>query len=271
MEPQETLKEIPTEIPTEQQEALASSSMFQAVGVIAGTVRFDENSKALVTVGNKEYPLYYVPNKNKRKAYEALIKEIAATGNHYQRLIVYPRVLHFPKREQIHQVSFQLIGFETERTTGGVGKDLQDFEFRLCGLWQFIPVCQTPCITVLRNFTSERLDYVKNEETSALSKVNFMKASHVPVIWRDAPVKPFRFNPKVPKEQQGHASFVEIKVRFLPGRDVFGFEQLLASPSEKPPRFFKARKEDKAEALKIKREMDKHKRERGTLNREQRN
>jgi hypothetical protein len=107
----------------------------------------------------------------------------------------------------------------------------------------------------LRNFTKERLDYIKNEETSVLSKVKFMKASHVPVIWRDAPTRPFRFNPKVPKEEQGHASFVEIKARFLPGRDVFGFEELISPPSEKAPRFFKARKEDKAEAMKIKREI----------------
>jgi hypothetical protein len=43
---------------------------------------------------------------------------------------------------------------------------------------------------------------------------------------------------------------VEIKARFLPGRDVFGFDSLIAPPTDKPPKYFKVRKEDKAEALK---------------------
>jgi hypothetical protein len=236
----------------QQQEQL---SFFQAVGILSGTIRFNEEGKAFVNLGPKEYPLYYIPSKKKRQAYDALIKEITATGNHNQRLIVYPRILHFPKKEQPHNVSFQLVGFDNGKQPQGVAQELQDFEFKLCGLWQFIPVCQTPCITVLRNFSQERLDYIKREETSALSKVKFMKASHVPVLWRDAPVRPFRFNPKLDKEQQGHPSFVEIKVRFLPNRDVFGFDSLLAPPADKPPRFFKARKEDKAEALKIKRTL----------------
>jgi hypothetical protein len=232
-----------------------SSSLFQAVGMISGTIRFNEYGKMLITLGNKEYPLYYVPNKNKRKAYEGLLKEIQNTGEHNQRLIVYPRILHYPKKEQLHQVSFQVIGFDKGRNQEGVAAELEDFQFKLCGLWQFIPVCQTPCITVLRNFTPERLNYIKKENTSTLSKVKFMKASHVPVLWRDAPVRPFRFNPKAQKEQQAHASFVEIKAKFLPGRDVFGFDSLVAPPTDKPPKFFKARKEDKALAIKTIREL----------------
>jgi hypothetical protein len=239
------------EKPQEQQdEQERSSSLFQAVGIISGTIRFNEYGKTLITLGDKEYPLYYVPSKNKRKAYEGLLKEMANTGNYNQRLIVYPRITHYPKKEQMHQVGFQVVGFDKGCLNEGIAAELEDFQFKLCGLWQFIPVCQTPCITVLRNFTPERLDYIKREETSTLSKVKFMKASHVPVLWRDAPVRPFRFNPKTPKEQQGHSCFVEIKVRFLPSRDVFGFDSLLAPPADKPPRFFKARKEDKAEAIK---------------------
>src|SRR5579883_2883037 len=234
----------------EQQEQEQSTSLFQAVGIISGTIRFNEYNKMLITLGNREYPLYYVPNKNKRKAYEALLKEIEATGEHNQRLIVYPRITHYPKKEQLHQVSFQVIGFDKGRVDEGVTRELEDFQFRLCGLWQFIPVCQTPCITVLKNFSPDRLEYIKREDTSSLSRMMFMKASHVPLLWRDAPVRPFRFNPKAPKEQQGHASFVEIKARFLPGRDVFGFDSLVAPPTDKPPKFFKVRKEDKAEALK---------------------
>src|SRR5579883_2065922 len=57
------------EKPQEQQdEQERSSSLFQAVGIISGTIRFNEYGKTLITLGDKEYPLYYVPNKNKRKA-----------------------------------------------------------------------------------------------------------------------------------------------------------------------------------------------------------
>ena len=80
-------------------------------------------------------------------------------------------------------------------------------------------------------------------------KVRFMKASHVPVLWRDAPTRPFRFNPKLDKEQQGKALFVGIIAKFLPDRDVFGFSQLCLEPSLTPPQFLKAGKKDKAQVL----------------------
>jgi hypothetical protein len=83
-------------------------------------------------------------------------------------------------------------------------------------------------------------------------KVNFMKASHIPVLWRDAPVPPFRFNPKLDKETQGKASFVQIKARFNSSRDNFEFVELLASPSDEPPNYLKAGKKDKLEAAKTK-------------------
>ena len=47
--------------------------------------------------------------------------------------------------------------------------------------------------------------------------------------------------------------------RFIPGRDVFGFIKMLSSPAEKCPRFLKARKEDKMEAIKTKLIFDREK------------
>jgi hypothetical protein len=72
-----------------------------------------------------------------------------------------------------------------------------------------------------------------------------MKASHLPLLWKDAPVRPFRFNPKATHDQ-GHPAFVEIKAKFLPARDVFGFVEQLAEPTETAPKFLKASKKDKA-------------------------
>ncbi|MBD2045502.1 hypothetical protein H6F78_07815 [Coleofasciculus sp. FACHB-64] len=77
-----------------------------------------------------------------------------------------------------------------------------------------------------------------------------MKASHIPVLWRDAPVPPFRFNPKLEKEERGKASFVQIKARFNSERNTFEFVSLLAIPSSKPPNYLKAGKKDKLEVAK---------------------
>jgi hypothetical protein len=111
-------------------------------------------------------------------------------------------------------------------------------------------VCRVPCISVFKNFNKQRLEYIKSAPLD--KKVNFMKASHIPVLWRDAPVPPFRFNPKLDKEAQGKASFVQIKARFNSSRDNFEFVELLAIPASEPPNYLKAGKKDKQEAAKTK-------------------
>ncbi|MFB2977567.1 hypothetical protein [Microseira sp. BLCC-F43] len=213
------------------------NAFFQAVGIIVGDVAF-EGEKAEIAIGGKQYPLFYAPRY--KKGFAALKLNIKA-NTPTQRLLVYPRITHLPGGKP-HQVGFQVVGFEGKngylRSVG-----LEDFEFNLCGLWQFIPVCKTPCITVLKNFTEERLAYIK--EAKSDRKVAFMKASHIPILWKDAPVKPFRFNPSLDKEQQEQVWFVGVKARFLPGRDVFGFVSLKLPPTAKPPKYLKASKEEK--------------------------
>jgi hypothetical protein len=80
-----------------------------------------------------------------------------------------------------------------------------------------------------------------------------MKATHVPLIWKDAPFKPFRFNPKLEKEEQGRPLFLQLKAKFIPAKDGFEFVALLAPPLEKAPKFFKASNDDKATVQKEKR------------------
>ena len=220
-------------------------AIFKAIGLITGQVKFDEDGKSTVTLGRKQYPLF----PGKHRCMEALKKEIENTGKDTYELIVYPKVMHFPRKDQNHRVSFQLVGFNVGREESGVSDDLNDLEFKLSGLWQFIPVCRTPCISIFRNFTKDRLQYIKEVEPAR--KVRFMKASHLPLLWKDAPVRPFRFNPKAGKDQ-GKPAFVQVKARFMPGRDVFGFVEQLEEPRPKAPKFLKASKKDKAEAQKEK-------------------
>ena len=219
--------------------------MFQAVGIIRGAVNFSEDSPPTVTLNQKQYRLY--PSRNPL-AFKGLKQEIETTGEHTQRLIVYPKVIHFPKRDQPHQVAFQLVGFDLGRDSTGISNELEDNQFKLAGLWQFIPVCRPPCISVFRNFDPKLLKYIHQLDNPA-KKVRVLKASHIPLLWKDSPVRPFRFNPKGGKDQ-GLPPFVSIKAVFLPHRDAFGFVELLSEPQEQAPRFLKARKEDKAKVQK---------------------
>ncbi|MCT7969858.1 hypothetical protein NG799_26435 [Laspinema sp. D1] len=228
-------------------------AFFQAVGILPGEVSFEEGSiMAKVTVGGKEYRLLFKPRL--MSAMVALKLEIKQSGSTTQRLIVYPKVMHFPKQDQPHQLAFQLVGFEKDPASSAISMQLEDFEFKLSGLWQFIPVCRVPVISVFRNFDETIHQNLKklDEAVAAKKKVNFMKATHVPLIWKDAPFKPFRFNPKLEKEEQGRPLFLQLKAKFIPAKDGFEFVALLAPPLEKAPKFFKASNDDKATVQKQK-------------------
>ncbi|MCT7963948.1 hypothetical protein NG791_25055 [Laspinema sp. D1] len=248
--------EAPTNLETAEtteQEPETSSAFFQAVGILPGEVSFEEGSiMATVTVGGKEYRLLFKPRL--MSAMVALKLEIKQSGSTTQRLIVYPKVMHFPKQEQPHQLAFQLVGFEKDPASSAISMELEDFEFKLSGLWQFIPVCRVPVISVFRNFDETIHQNLKklDEAVAAKKKVNFMKATHVPLIWKDAPFKPFRFNPKLEKEEQGRPLFLQLKAKFIPAKDGFEFVALLAPPLEKAPKFFKASNDDKATVQKEK-------------------
>ena len=81
-----------------------------------------------------------------------------------------------------------------------------------------------------------------------------LKRRHLPLLWKDAPVRPFRFNPKGGKDQ-GLPPFVQIKAVFLPHRDAFGFVELLSEPQAQAPRFLKVPKKDKVQVQKASRKQ----------------
>ncbi len=145
-------------------------AFFQAVGILPGEVSFEEGSiMAKVTVGGKEYRLLFKPRL--MSAMVALKLEIKQSGVTTQRLIVYPKVMHFPKQDQPHQLAFQLVGFEKDPASSAISMQLEDFEFKLSGLWQFIPVCRVPVISVFRNFDETIHQNLKKlDETVAAKK-----------------------------------------------------------------------------------------------------
>ena len=209
--------------------------LFSAVGVLQVELNLDPYPS--FKLGGKEYKLFYAGN-HKRSLY-ALKHEVGRTGAQ-QRIIVYPRVLHLPDRNKPPQIqSFQLVGFD-DGVRSGVARDLGDNEFKLFGLWQFIAVCKCPVMSIYRNFTPEQYAHFKSLDEQ--QKKYFGKAQHIPVFWRDSIVRPFRFNPKLEKEEQAPRYFMGVKARFLPGRDSFGFDSLLLPPTLETPKFIKVKK-----------------------------
>ncbi len=221
-------------------------SAFQAVGVVQGKLILDESEKFSLELGSKNYPLFYA--NSKFWAYKGLKKQIAKTGKNDYPLMVYPKITHFPQKNQPHNLYFQLVAFnagnrpEDDET---IFKEINNNEFKIFGLWQFIPPCRLPCISVFRNYSPKLLEYIKQGDLS--KKVKITKATHVPIIWKESPVQPFRFNPKLKKEEQQPLYFVTIKAKFIPENNLFLFIEQLAPPTETVPRFIKTSKQDKME------------------------
>lgn len=140
-----------------------NNSVFKAVGVIQGEVNFGEDGTNTITINGITYRLKYASEK--RRTLDALKLEIKNTGKNVQRLIVYPRVIHFPRIDQPHTVYFELVGFESSSVQDkGIINELNELEFKLNGLWQFIPVCRVPCVSIFKNFNEERKLFIKQLE-----------------------------------------------------------------------------------------------------------
>ena len=131
-------------------------------------------------------------------------------------LRVYPKCLMIPRKPP--KIFFQVAAWETENPW-----DEAPGQFRLKGIWQFVPQVRTPVISVYRNKGAED------------PKGKF-KASHIPILMRrDDEAAPFRINPKIAKEDLPPRWFVQGLFKFIPSRDSFGFSEDLEPPTTKIP------------------------------------
>ena len=214
-----------------------SNKIFQGLGIIEGKIikRFEDNDKYYnVVVGDKIYKLII----NRKR----VLDFVKATYNpdETQQLLVYPNLVHYPQPKggtKPPKISFTLVaGLEESRY------ELKVNEFKLCGIYQQIGVYRGAVISVHRNKTNTLKKIVRKFEQRTK---NILRANHIPILWKDSPVKPFRFNPRLDKDQQGDRYFVEIKARFLPDREQWGFMELLGEPTLELPNFMKAPKPGK--------------------------
>ncbi len=238
-----------------QEKKTTESPVFSAIGLIQGDVIFKDPSKLFgkIKIGENTFKISTLS----RKRFN-LTQDLEGAMEYNKPLLVYPIITHYPEKDKPHKISFQILAWGDKCL-----ETWKLFEFKINGIWQFIPPCRQPVISIFKNKEAQRLEWIKNEETDILCKFKFLKATHLPVLWKDAPVKPFRFNPKA--EKQGDSYFVQIGATFLPERKLWGFRELHGEPSKNLPKYLKLRKEDKAAALK---ELQKRKAERSKAKKE---
>ena len=212
--------------------------LFHGLGVLYGRIvkRYEDNDNYYnAIIDDKTYQLIII---NPRVRHFMKV-DYNPEKNRY--LTVYPNIVHYPQPRggrKEPKVSFTIIAANDFPTL-----DLEPNEFRLFGLWQFIAVSRCPVISIHRNRKndgSDRVSVIKErfKNNDKLHK-NLTRANHVPLLWRDSPVKPFKFNPRFDKDKQGDRYFCKIKAKFLAYRGVWGFQELLVEPTLDIPKFYK--------------------------------
>lgn len=201
---------------------------FQGIGVVQGEIisRYKNNDNLFsIKVKGSDYKI-----RTRGRVLKHIKEKYHLGGKWY--FLVYPHIIHFPDKEKLHKTEFSVVAIDKTNTFG-----LKENEFILRGIWQFIAPSKTPVISIYRNKQAFDASRFSKE---ALTKMT--RATHVPILWKDSPAVPFRFNPKSPKDEQKSRYFCQIKAKFLPGRDVWGFQSLEAEPTLNIPKFHKPKK-----------------------------
>lgn len=82
------------------------------------------------------------------------------------------------------------------------------------------------------------LSIYRNKE--AKDPTGKFKATHLPVLMRrEDGVNPFRFNPKISKEELPKRWFVRAKFKFIGSRNCWGWVEDLEAPTEDIPKYKK--------------------------------
>jgi hypothetical protein len=201
-----------------------NESIFQAIGIIKGQIETEsvtnENGEERILLSLLHQGKRYRVKFDKFK-FKGLLKESHKSQGKELYFLVYPYLQFIPKMPP--ELRFWINAWQENPY-----ENLKESEFILRGIWQFIPQFRRPLITVLRNWMEkESRDKLKEKG------VDF-KGIHVPLLWKDSQVPPFRFNPKA--ESQGDRYFVEMKAKFIARLDTFGFVELLSEPTTIFPR-----------------------------------
>lgn len=205
---------------------------FQGLGIVEGAV-FNDGFKLFVSIDGVKFDLYAPQKKN--QAFKVFLIEIIKKEKAGQvfKLLVYPRVIHFPKKDEPSIIKFQLVAFsqddKLEKVTG-----LKVGEFRFSGLWQYIPACPYPVLSVMANRVEKKKKQV------------VIKTCHVPIDTsklKSPSPKVFRFK----KGLDGSPKFLSLTAKFVAEKENSRWElEKFTSKLSDPPRFVKFKKELKS-------------------------
>lgn len=200
-----------SEASEEHQEPEIAPSFFQAIGNIKGLViKKEDDTGWILKIDQNEYDL--VVSKKLRR----IIKFVEGQET---TLLVYPQVRYEKGDRENCKIYFKLVAWEEDNK---VNNPL----FQIRGIWQFIPQYKRPVISIYRN--QKRSDSDR------------CKASHIPVLWKDSEIRPFKFNPKIKdKKEQADKYFVEVTAKFIPRLNTFGVVEVIGEPTKKLPRYIR--------------------------------
>ena len=199
--------------------------IFQAVGLIECTPLV-ENERLSIAINATQYELRKIYG-SRSQQFELLKQEIEKNGSRQMQLRVYPNIIHDSNKQEIRHL------FSLVRAYADKPKCLDSpssFVFR--GIWQYVPYCSTPVISIHRNI--DTLKCYKRLSTAA--KKSFIRPQAFPVVW-SAPVEPFVYDPNLEKSEQMPRYFVSVKAIFDNGR--YKVVSMLNEPTLKIPKFIK--------------------------------
>ncbi|WP_013325602.1 hypothetical protein [Gloeothece verrucosa] len=193
-------------------------SYFQAIGCLYGKVTRSGEGQFFIQLGRQQYKLYTL-----RHRYRAWLTQWEKTPDASLYLKVYPKFLAIPRQPVI--ISFQVVAWGTEPFPA---PEEEAGIFTIKGIWQFLPQYKVPCLSVYRN-------------RDAVDPTEKFKAVHLPVLMRreDEEVRPFKFNPRIPKDQLPKKWFIQGKFRFIPSKECFGWVEDDEPPTQKLPKYKK--------------------------------
>ncbi len=198
--------------------------IFQAMGKMVLTP-YLKDKDLKVELNGLEYDLLYGSDFT-FKAHKALRQELKQNGSSKMLLKLYPNA-RFSKQSQSAKLSFILGRFEKLYPTNHQYSE----KFTLRGVWQYIPQSQSPVISIYRNIEQWE-EFAKLDQKQQLK---FVRPNHIPVLWDDAPVAPFKYEAELEKEAQMPRYFVEVEAIIQDG--LYVVQEMLREPTLDIPEF----------------------------------
>lgn len=190
------------------------SPIFQAFGLVKGKI-LEQGSSYVLQIEDKTYPLF--GPRGRIKSFVGSEEDVY--------LRVYPNWQPNAQKEAVlRNLSFTVVAVLAQ-----CPKNYQVNHFKVRGIWQRVPFLAEPVITVYRNQSRGVHDDCK--------------ALHFPLVWKDAPVEPFEYDPSL-KEKQDYSKryFCQVKVIFSPETQEFTVSNLLEEPTTTIPPYIKPKK-----------------------------